>query len=170
MNLLKRLFGGRESAKATRDDQLGRLMDEKLKTQEGRRQFAQTVSKGSGDYALVSGATVFTIWFRTPWSEMGGSEEVAMQLVLLRDQGKLPSWLMGQEASANVLLGNYDVETFPECPGCLVSLLMRDTIAEGIRNRPKLKVEEKSERHCPFCDNILPADAIRCNKCGHRFV
>jgi len=181
MNLLKRLFGGQESAKTTRnvtdqspalwhdDDHLGRLMDEKLKTQEGRRQFAQTVSKGSGDYALASGATIFTIWFRTPWSEMGGSEEVAMQLVLLRDQGKLPSWLMKQEASANVLLGNYEVETFPECPGCLVSLMM-DTIAEGIRNRPNLKVEEKSERHCPSCDNILPADAIRCNKCGHRFM
>lgn len=41
---------------------------------------------------------------------------------------------------------------------------------QNIRNGPKFKVEEKSERHCPSCDNILPADAIRCNKCGHRFM
>ena len=33
-----------------------------------------------------------------------------------------------------------------------------------------LKVKEKSEKHCPSCGNILPVDAIRCNKCGHRFL
>ena len=32
------------------------------------------------------------------------------------------------------------------------------------------RVEERSEKHCPSCDNILPADAIRCNKCGQKFV
>ena len=47
--------------------------------------------------------------------------------------------------------------------------LYSETI-QNIRNLPGLKVEEESERHCPSCDNILPADAIRCNKCGHRFM
>jgi hypothetical protein len=41
---------------------------------------------------------------------------------------------------------------------------------QNIRNGPKFKVEEKSERHCPACDNILPTNAIRCKKCGHRFI
>lgn len=47
---------------------------------------------------------------------------------------------------------------------------LTDIPDRGTLQLPKRKVEEKRERHCPSCDNILPADAIRCNKCGHRFI
>jgi hypothetical protein len=41
---------------------------------------------------------------------------------------------------------------------------------QNIRNLPGLKVEEQTKRHCPSCDNILSTAAIRCNKCGYRFM
>jgi len=34
----------------------------------------------------------------------------------------------------------------------------------------KTTVVEKSEKHCPSCDWIVPEDAIRCIRCGARFV
>jgi tetratricopeptide (TPR) repeat protein len=56
----------------------------------------------------------------------------------------------------------------------LVSGLQSAGCHAAIRiSRPDLKktpMVEKNEKHCPSCDWIVPADAIRCIKCGHRFV
>jgi len=99
---------------------LNRLMDEKLRFREGRAEFVRTVSKGSGDLHSLGGENIFLIWFRIPWHELRGAEEIAMQLAFLQQQERVPNWLEGKNALAYTLLGNFEVEVFQDCPGCLI--------------------------------------------------
>jgi len=101
-------------------DEFNRLIDEKLRFTEGRAQFVRTVSKGSGDLHSLGGENIFLIWFRTPWHELRGAEEITMQLAFLQQQERAPNWLKGEEALAAMLLGNFEVEVFQDCPGCLI--------------------------------------------------
>jgi len=101
-------------------DDFNGLIDEKLRFREGRAQFVRAVSKGSGDLHSLGGENIFLIWFRTPWHELGGAEEITMQLAFLQQQKRVPNWLKGEEALAATLLGNFEVEVFQDCPRCLI--------------------------------------------------
>lgn len=60
-------------------------------------------------------------------------------------------------------------EAISECLAGISEDLVREQLeilfAEDQEEGTKL-----SELHCPSCNNILLADAIRCNKCGHVFI
>jgi hypothetical protein len=97
-----------------------------LRTLEDQRSLVAELSQLPGDFAVADGGDVFGFWIRDPGSESAMEHEIAITLAHLRSEKRVPAWLTGEEAIANVLQGNFDVKTFRDYPGCLVLLYQGD--------------------------------------------
>jgi len=140
-------------------------MDEVLESREGRAKFVRAVSAGTGDFAIAEGENIFLIWYKTPWYRMGGADQVAIHLALLKEQNRVPKWLEGSEAIANIMLGNFEVETFPGCPGCLV-IFCADLEAKRKVETSK-RAAMSSAGKCPKCGFTYKWNGKQCGHCGY---
>jgi hypothetical protein len=113
------------------EEELERLLTAKsrgrlLWSPEDQRSLVAELSQMPGDFAVADGGDVFGIWIREPSSESGMEYEITIMLMRLQDEKRVPKWLTGKDTTANILLGNFEVKTFQDCPGCLVLLYRRD--------------------------------------------
>jgi hypothetical protein len=124
------------------EEELERLLTAKsrgrlLGSPEDQRSLVAELSQMPGDFAVADGGDVFGIWIREPGSESGIELEIAVMLMRLQDEKRVPKWLTGKDTTAYILLGNFEVKTFQEYPGCLVLLYRRDfeSLLNGNDNR-----------------------------------
>jgi len=114
-----------------------------LRSPEDQGILVAELSQMHGDFAVADGGDVFGIWIREPSGESRLKQELAFMLMRLQDEKRVPEWLTGQDAIANILLGNFQIRTFHDYPGCLV-LLYQGTFAsrretrQGISNAHEL--------------------------------